>query len=733
MLRVGPFGDGFGADPDGLTLAKLEASPHGIDFGAMRPRLPDVLRTPSGKIELAPPEIVADVPRLEAELGAPAPTASMVLIGRRQLRSNNSWMHNLPALVKGKDRCTVQVHPGRRRAARPRRRRPRPGRLERRRARRPGRDHRRDHARRRLDPARLGPRRARRPDGRRRRARRRQLEPARPRRGRRARPATPSSTGSRSRSPPPTASRRARRGLGSRRAVAQLEFDEATAKQLEVVYGTRRHRAPPRALVREALAARPGRADPRRRLRPRLLRRRAARSRSAPRARWSASTRARRCWRSRRGAARAARTSSCTRPRRPRCRSMTPSFDAALSVQVLEYVDDIAAALGEIRRGADARAAGSCSGTSTGRRSRCGPPTTARMRRILAAWDEHLADPSLPRHADRGAARRGLRRIPASRAHSFATNELDRRHLRRLRRPLPRAVRRSTPSTAPRGRRPGLGRRAARARASAASSTSPSPSSASRRRGPRPSDGGRRRYPARWARSSQRRSTVICATGSPASRCFSPAAPRSTATATSTSPPKGPIGTLRVARRPQRSPTSTSSAPAPRRSPICARTDASWSCSAPSRGRRGSSASTAAARRPAQMTHASTPCSPSATSTSPRSISSKRAIIARRGDPDRRLMRLRRAADVLEGERDHAQSLGAQRLRVGGDDALVDYQRAKNMPPASMLPASTRTTAERADATFVPVGQARARTRAGSRPCRRRGRRPCAHACCRAS
>ena len=68
MLRVGPFGEGFGADPDGLTLEKLEASPHGIDLGPMRPRLPEVLRTPSGKIELAPEEIVADVPRLEAEL-----------------------------------------------------------------------------------------------------------------------------------------------------------------------------------------------------------------------------------------------------------------------------------------------------------------------------------------------------------------------------------------------------------------------------------------------------------------------------------------------------------------------------------------------------------------------------------------------------------------------------------------------------------------------------------------
>jgi anaerobic selenocysteine-containing dehydrogenase len=117
MLRAGPFGDAFGADPDGLTLARLDDAPHGVDLGAMRPRIPDVLRTPSGKIELAPEPIVADLPRLEAEIdgastnGDRGANGHMVLIGRRQLRSNNSWMHNLPALVKGKDRCTVWVNP----------------------------------------------------------------------------------------------------------------------------------------------------------------------------------------------------------------------------------------------------------------------------------------------------------------------------------------------------------------------------------------------------------------------------------------------------------------------------------------------------------------------------------------------------------------------------------------------------------------------------------------------
>ena len=113
MLRTGPFGEGFGADPGGLTMSKLEDAPHGIDLGAMRPRLPDVLRTPSGKIELAPAEIVADIPRLTAELAGEGGQSNghMVLIGRRHLRSNNSWMHNLPPLVKGRDRCTIQIHP----------------------------------------------------------------------------------------------------------------------------------------------------------------------------------------------------------------------------------------------------------------------------------------------------------------------------------------------------------------------------------------------------------------------------------------------------------------------------------------------------------------------------------------------------------------------------------------------------------------------------------------------
>ncbi len=110
MLRTGPFGDGFGADPDGTSLDDLLANPHGRDFGPLVPRVPEVLRTPSGRIELAPEPLVADLVRLHASADEFA-ARGLVLVGRRHLRSNNSWMHNVEVLVKGKPRCTLQVHP----------------------------------------------------------------------------------------------------------------------------------------------------------------------------------------------------------------------------------------------------------------------------------------------------------------------------------------------------------------------------------------------------------------------------------------------------------------------------------------------------------------------------------------------------------------------------------------------------------------------------------------------
>lgn len=109
MLRTGPHGEGFGARPEGLTLAVLEENPHGVDLGPLQPRIPEVLRTRSGAIELAPEPITRDVPRVLKALDADAPT--LVLIGRRDLRTNNSWMHNLPLLSGGKARCTLVMHP----------------------------------------------------------------------------------------------------------------------------------------------------------------------------------------------------------------------------------------------------------------------------------------------------------------------------------------------------------------------------------------------------------------------------------------------------------------------------------------------------------------------------------------------------------------------------------------------------------------------------------------------
>lgn len=110
MLQTGPFGAAFGATPDGASLALLRQHPHGVDFGPLEPRLPDALRTPSGMIELDHPILLADVARLRAALPELERRAT-VLVGRRHLRSNNSWMHNLGVLVRGRERCTLEVHP----------------------------------------------------------------------------------------------------------------------------------------------------------------------------------------------------------------------------------------------------------------------------------------------------------------------------------------------------------------------------------------------------------------------------------------------------------------------------------------------------------------------------------------------------------------------------------------------------------------------------------------------
>ena len=108
-LRTGPFGDRYGENPDGLTLAKLKDNPDGVNFGPMVPQVPEILNTTDKKIRLAPPYLLDDLPRLARRLDREPD--ELVLVSRRHLRSNNSWLHNVSALMKGRDRCTLLMHP----------------------------------------------------------------------------------------------------------------------------------------------------------------------------------------------------------------------------------------------------------------------------------------------------------------------------------------------------------------------------------------------------------------------------------------------------------------------------------------------------------------------------------------------------------------------------------------------------------------------------------------------
>lgn len=108
LWRAGPYGAGAG--DDGLSLQAMLDAPSGVvDHGPLQPRLPDVLATASGRVELAPTTILADVPRLEAALDEPVD--GLLLVGRRHLRTNNSWGQNVAALMGGRDLCTLHLHP----------------------------------------------------------------------------------------------------------------------------------------------------------------------------------------------------------------------------------------------------------------------------------------------------------------------------------------------------------------------------------------------------------------------------------------------------------------------------------------------------------------------------------------------------------------------------------------------------------------------------------------------
>ena len=102
---------GLRTGPHKLSLSKLRAAPHGVDLGALEARLPGRLRHSDRRIQLVPAIYQRDLARLEATLVATRASSTLTLIGRRQLRSNNSWMHNSARLVKGKPRCTLLMHP----------------------------------------------------------------------------------------------------------------------------------------------------------------------------------------------------------------------------------------------------------------------------------------------------------------------------------------------------------------------------------------------------------------------------------------------------------------------------------------------------------------------------------------------------------------------------------------------------------------------------------------------
>lgn len=99
--------------PYGLSLDQLKANPHGIDLGPLKPCLPQRLLHPEKRIPLAPQELLKDLQRVEVLFSEAVQGTNLpfLLIGRRHLRDNNSWMHNTSRLMRGRNRCTLHMHP----------------------------------------------------------------------------------------------------------------------------------------------------------------------------------------------------------------------------------------------------------------------------------------------------------------------------------------------------------------------------------------------------------------------------------------------------------------------------------------------------------------------------------------------------------------------------------------------------------------------------------------------
>ena len=109
LLRTGPYGDRFLPWKEGLSLETLRQNPHGVDLGPMKPSRKSRVRKPEHKADLGCADVLLEVRRAAKEMDRAA--EGLLLIGRRHVRSNNSWMHNCPSLVKGPERSVLLVHP----------------------------------------------------------------------------------------------------------------------------------------------------------------------------------------------------------------------------------------------------------------------------------------------------------------------------------------------------------------------------------------------------------------------------------------------------------------------------------------------------------------------------------------------------------------------------------------------------------------------------------------------
>jgi len=111
FLRSGPHGDHFLPFSSGLNLEKLRAAPHGIDLGDLEAGVRDRVRHRDGLVHFDAAPLLEALADFSSQIQQKSEPGDLLLIGRRDLRSNNTWLHNLPSLMRGKERCLLRLHP----------------------------------------------------------------------------------------------------------------------------------------------------------------------------------------------------------------------------------------------------------------------------------------------------------------------------------------------------------------------------------------------------------------------------------------------------------------------------------------------------------------------------------------------------------------------------------------------------------------------------------------------